>query len=249
MLLAASIRSWPPRWLLVSEHGRPMIGPDALTLAQTALRRLGCPVFVEVDGHFAEVNRGEPVDVSDCGVAVAVSPTVHGGDILTICENVGALPDIVRTAKALFPGSDVAVARLTLDQGSPPDAEAFDVVALPWFVASVQLLAQTSVCSITIDADVVRPSDAWSACLGFLARTRQAGQVWSTADLRRGLHAITWDERPGRRMMLLANLSDHDQVVAESDWSASSIIWAPAGRPAEDGVVPAYGVIHCETRH
>lgn len=185
-----------------------------------------------------------PIQIGGDGLAVAMCPTVHGGDVLTVAENTTSLPDVVATARGLFPGHDVAVSPLTLRLGPEPDADVYDHAALAWCVASLDMLSRSGVSSVTLGSDVLPAAGAGmagigaasSAVLQLLAQAARAPAISLRGDPHQLLHAIEWEVAgSGERQLLLANMADHPQRVATPTIAigdtpvSSEVIWAPLG--------------------
>lgn len=251
--------------LLLVEEGPSVIRREVAERVCAALHRRGCgvPVFTAVDGYFVDVNRGVVVETVGDGMAIAVCPSVHSGDVLTVTENVAALPYVVSTAQDLFPGRDIAVSPLTLRLGPPPEPEVYELAALAWFVAALETLGRTTVSSVTIGSDVLPPppgqaglGEAWASVLDLLGQAREAAKVGSCVVGESRVHALGWGDADYEQI-IVANLADQDQVVrvdGEQAPARTRVIWAPSKTSAtttcssDAFVVPAYGVVHLKVR-
>ena len=251
--------------ILLLEAGKTVIGRDLAERACRTLERHGCrvPVATAVNGYFVELNRGVPADIGATGLAVAVCPTVHSGDVLTATENIAALPAIVRTARELFPGREVTVSPLTLHLGPEPDPDVYAIASLSWLVGSVETVGHIGLSSITLGKDVLPDpaahpelADAWSSVLALLNTARTSSKVTTAALPQRRLHAVAWRENASEENLLVANLADVDQTVtfdADQEPYQTRTLWAPLdSTPRSDSqrefVVPAYGVVHVLAR-
>lgn len=244
--------------VLLLECGQTVACPGLVEDLCAALKDHGCvaPMYPAIDGYFVEINRGDPIDLSGSGLAIAACPTVHSGDILTVAENVAALPDLVETARALFPQQDVVVSPLTLRQGPAPDPNVYDVVALPWVVASVETLSRSAVPSVTLGSDVLPGPAAvptWTAVLELLHQTYRAPYLLDVEPLAL-LHVIAWKDDSDDVSALLANLADYERCVAMSSGQTlmdARVLYGsdPDGeRPSNALAVPAYGVVSARVR-
>lgn len=251
--------------ILLLEAGQTVVGRDLAKQVCRTLERHGCsvPVATAVNGYFVELNRGVPADIGETGLAVAVCPTVHSGDVLTATENIAALPAIVRTARELFPGREVTVSPLTLQLGPKPDPDVYAIASLSWLVGSVETVGHIGLSSITLGKDVLPDpaahpelADAWSSVLTLLNTARTSSSVATAALPQRRLHAVAWQEKPAEENLLVANLADVDQTVAlgaDQELRQTRTLWAPLnptpqGDAQREFVVPAYGVVHVLAR-
>lgn len=224
--------------VLVSGAGAGPLAPAA-TVDRIAAHLAPTPVLSALDGYVADVNRGEPTRVGGGGVALALAPTVHCGDPLTVVENIPALGDVVRHARSLLSTGEITVSPLTLSLGFEPEPEAYDV-ALPWAVASLSRLAEARVQAVTFGRDIAdlatgTQAAAWASTLDLLARAAGSpcqavpGLPWSS---------IAWHDDDGDGQALVANLTGDDLDLGVP----VRVLWPPG--PHSDTSIPPFGLGH-----
>ena len=107
---------------------------DTLTKKLTESLQSSFPkviVGTGVNAYFAELNRNVPKNGDSAFVNFTVSPQVHAFDDLSLVENLEALPDVVNSAKNLFPGKEIFVSPVTLKQRFNVVATGDEAEALP----------------------------------------------------------------------------------------------------------------------
>lgn len=116
------------------------------------------------DQSFVDLNRDRPRDTPATAVCFMASPTVHADDDASIVENVGALGDVVRMARAIAGGRAVFVSPLTLatrhgpypggprssdDLPAAVDPRQASLLAAGWTVGALAALAEAGADSVT----------------------------------------------------------------------------------------------------
>ncbi len=153
---AAKIRA-PLARVLVFPEGEKATSPEWVARARRHFR--DAPVGGGTDAYFAELNRGPRPEGFDV-VAWSVNPQVHGGDDLTLIENLEAQAWTVESARELAPGAALAVTPVTLRPRfnpnatsaaapPPPDPRIRTPFGAAWAVASYKYLAEAGASSVT----------------------------------------------------------------------------------------------------
>ncbi len=151
-------------------HREHKTTPDDLARAAGEVLGERANCFVGTDAFFTELNR-EPPNVRAAtglaGVAFSTNPQVHAFDDASLIETLEAQTDVVRTARSLAAGGQVAVSPVTLKMRWNPNATAPPAPTPPgelpadvdgrqrepitavWTLGSVKYLAEAGADSVT----------------------------------------------------------------------------------------------------
>jgi hypothetical protein len=109
---------------IVYETGKPVASPEAVAAVRRDMEKLfpKVPVGPGTVGNFAELNRNRPPEGASRLLAWPLNPQMHGGDDLTVIENLSAHCDTVCSARAFAPKAVLAVGPITLHRRPDPFA-------------------------------------------------------------------------------------------------------------------------------
>ena len=158
------------RSILLLSRGRKVTPVSLWEAAAPWLRAAysGSLLGVGTDAFFAEVNRDRAALPDADFLCFSANPQVHAEDDRTILENLSALADVVRSARALRPGRAVHVSPVTLRRRNNPDATGDTPAPIPpdprqsslfgaaWALGSAKYLAEAGTDSVTF-GDVAGP--------------------------------------------------------------------------------------------
>lgn len=236
------------RWLVF--HTTDKATPDSLATAfEKSLREIASkvPVVVGTNAYFAELNRHRPRPLDSRLVCYSINPQVHAFDNRSLCETLEVQAWTVDSAREIF-GTSVVVSPITLRPRFNPNATSTregSSVAEPesdarqttnflaaWTVgAMAQLATHPSVASLTF-FETFGPrgimssrGEAYPVASVFDAIQGNSSIGQSTSTCPWTVASLAVQREDGRRVLLLANLSDQRQTVRVRESGLSEQRW------------------------
>jgi hypothetical protein len=248
---------------IVYETGKPMASAEAASAVRRDLEKLfpKVPVGPGTLGAFVDLNRNRPPEKSVRLLAWPLNPQMHGGEDLSLIENLPAHCDTVCSARAIAPEAQLAVGPVTIHR--PPDPVAAGKTSAgarpltpdprhqsdlgaAWTLGSIKYLAEAGADSVTyfqatgyfgvMNGDELFPLYHVLADVGEFA----GGEILATETTEpRWLAAVTLRKEDQLRV-LVANLFWQQQPVRLARIKG----YAPlvGSKPLLEIVLPAYGV-------
>lgn len=118
------------------------------------------PLLVGPNGYFVEFNRNRSFDLDVDGIALPLSPTVHGDDPDTLLENMSTITDMVATAREITRNAPVCISPLAMHIPSSPKPNRVPRdLQSAWLASVIAQAARSGVASITLGADLIGLSE------------------------------------------------------------------------------------------
>lgn len=136
----------------------------SIALVQGALIDVDTPLISGTNIYFNELNRHRISPGTAQGLAWSLNPQIHAFDELSIMENLQAQPDMIATAREIFPETELYVTPVTLrprfnavatthsdldSSLSPVDPRQTSLFAAAWTLGSVAALVPAGVDGVT----------------------------------------------------------------------------------------------------
>ncbi len=217
--------------LMVSGARGALPSAQAMTAWRDELKALGLahlPLFAEVRGYYAELNRERlPRDLNGDGVAFPLSATVHGDDPALIADNIGAILAMADTVRQRLSVSNLALSPLALHYPRVTTPSFPRELITAWFTAMLIEAGHAGIASITVADDVIHGIASEMGSLRFFERMLECArwdiEVLVVQTLAHVHIAVLRDSAQGLRRLLISNLSNSSVVLALDTYASGEV--------------------------